>query len=112
MIQSLNWEDQARKDILRDIGTEELSHPEIVGTLARLHLKPMKKSREAADGDPHRAGHGTPGDPGNPSRGFARLKFTRRQTAPLQTVMLRVTSKSNLRPRPGHPDKTPPPDRE
>ena len=25
-----------------DIGTEELSHLEIVGSLARMHLKPMK----------------------------------------------------------------------
>ena len=25
-----------------DIGTEELSHLEIVGTLARMHLKPLK----------------------------------------------------------------------
>ena len=30
-----------------DIGTEELSHLEIVGTLARMHLKPMKSIREA-----------------------------------------------------------------
>ena len=35
-----------------DIGTEELSHLEIVGALARLHLKPMKKDREAAEADP------------------------------------------------------------
>ena len=28
-----------------DIGTEELSHLEVIGTLARMHLKPMKKSR-------------------------------------------------------------------
>ena len=35
-----------------DIGTEELSHLEIVGTLARLHLKPMKFDREAAEADP------------------------------------------------------------
>ena len=25
-----------------DIGTEEMSHLEVVGTLARLHLKPLK----------------------------------------------------------------------
>jgi Mn-containing catalase len=30
------------KDLLMDIGTEELSHLEVVGTLARMHLKPMK----------------------------------------------------------------------
>jgi Mn-containing catalase len=35
-----------------DIGTEELSHLEIIGTLARMHLKPMKKNRDAADADP------------------------------------------------------------
>src|ERR1700751_5639095 len=38
--------------MLMDIGTEELSHLEIVGTLARMHLKPMKKSRESAEVDP------------------------------------------------------------
>ena len=41
-VQGLNCEDPARKDLLMDIGTEELSHLEIVGALARLHLKPMK----------------------------------------------------------------------
>ena len=41
-IQGLNCDDPARKDLLMDIGTEELSHLEIVGTLARMHLKPMK----------------------------------------------------------------------
>ena len=35
-----------------DIGTEELSHLEIVGTLARMHLKPMKNEPEAAEADP------------------------------------------------------------
>jgi Mn-containing catalase len=35
-----------------DIGTEELSHLEIVGALARLHLKPMKFDREHAEADP------------------------------------------------------------
>jgi Mn-containing catalase len=35
-----------------DIGTEELSHLEIVGTLARMHLKPLKSVREAAEVDP------------------------------------------------------------
>src|SRR6476620_3877018 len=51
-IQGLNCEDPERKDLLMDIGTEELSHLEIVGALARLHLKPMKKDREAAEADP------------------------------------------------------------
>ncbi len=51
-IQGLNCEDPERKDLLMDIGTEELSHLEIVGTLARMHLKPMKKERNAAEADP------------------------------------------------------------
>src|SRR3954465_9027882 len=51
-IQGLNCTDPARKDLLMDIGTEELSHLEIVGTLARMHLKPMKQSRDAAEADP------------------------------------------------------------
>src|SRR6201982_1163053 len=51
-IQGLNCDDPDRKDMLMDIGTEELSHLEIVGTLARMHLKPMKKSRNAAEADP------------------------------------------------------------
>jgi len=51
-IQGLNCEDPERKDLLMDIGTEELSHLEIVGALARLHLKPMKFDREAAEADP------------------------------------------------------------
>jgi Mn-containing catalase len=51
-VQGLNCEDPARKDLLMDIGTEELSHLEVVGTLARLHLAPMKFKREAAEADP------------------------------------------------------------
>jgi Mn-containing catalase len=51
-IQGLNCDDPERKDMLMDIGTEELSHLEIVGTLARMHLKPMKSNREAAEIDP------------------------------------------------------------
>lgn len=51
-IQGLNCEDPGRKDLLMDIGTEELSHLEVVGTLARLHLKPLKSVREAAEADP------------------------------------------------------------
>lgn len=51
-VQGLNCDDPERKDMLMDIGTEELSHLEIVGTLARMHLKPMKKSRDAAEADP------------------------------------------------------------
>jgi Mn-containing catalase len=51
-IQGLNCEDPERKDLLMDIGTEELSHLEIVGALARLHLKPLKFDRDAAEADP------------------------------------------------------------
>jgi Mn-containing catalase len=51
-VQGLNCEDPERKDLLMDIGTEELSHLEIVGALARLHLKPLKFDREWAEADP------------------------------------------------------------
>jgi Mn-containing catalase len=51
-IQGLNCEDPDRKDLLMDIGTEELSHLEIVGSLARMHLKPTKFDREKAEADP------------------------------------------------------------
>ena len=51
-IQGMNCDDLERKDLLMDIGTEELSHLEIVGTLARLHLAPMKFKREDAEADP------------------------------------------------------------
>ena len=51
-IQGFNCEDAARKDLLMDIGTEELSHLEVVGALIRMHLKPMKSNREAAEADP------------------------------------------------------------
>ncbi len=51
-IQGLNCDDPERKDLLMDIGTEELSHLEVVGTLARMHLKPTKSDRNAALADP------------------------------------------------------------
>ena len=51
-VQGFNCEDPARKDLLMDIGTEELSHLEVVGALIRMHLKPMKSERESADADP------------------------------------------------------------
>lgn len=51
-IQGLNCDDPARKDLLMDIGTEELSHLEVIGTLARMHLKPSKSDRNAAEADP------------------------------------------------------------
>ena len=51
-VQGINCDDAARKDLLMDIGTEELSHLEIVGCLARMHLKPLKSVREEAEADP------------------------------------------------------------
>ncbi|HEX3942426.1 MAG TPA: manganese catalase family protein [Acidobacteriaceae bacterium] len=41
-VQGWACEDPQRKDLLMDIGTEEISHLEIVGALIRMHLKPMK----------------------------------------------------------------------
>ena len=51
-IQGSNCEDPDRKDLLMDIGTEELSHLEVVGCLARMQLKPSKFDRHAAEADP------------------------------------------------------------
>src|SRR3954447_13604450 len=51
-IQGLNCDDPGIKDVLMDIGTEELSHLEVVGTLARMHLKPMKMYQADAHVDP------------------------------------------------------------
>jgi len=45
-------DDIARRDLLLDIGTEELSHLEVVGALIRMHLKGLKTDREAAEADP------------------------------------------------------------
>ena len=59
-IQGLNCDDPERKDLLMDIGTEELSHLEVVGTLARMHLKPTKSNREAAEADRGGLGPGHP----------------------------------------------------
>ena len=51
-VQGINCTDPGCKDLLMDIGTEELSHLEVIGTLARMHLKPMKTSRSAGEADP------------------------------------------------------------
>jgi Mn-containing catalase len=52
-VQGWNCQDDlARRDLLLDIGTEELSHLEVVGALIRMHLKNMKTDREAAEADP------------------------------------------------------------
>ena len=45
-------DDLARRDLLMDIGTEELSHLEVVGALIRMHLAPLKTNREATEADP------------------------------------------------------------
>lgn len=45
-------DDLGRRDLLMDIGTEELSHLEVVGALIRMHLKHLKTNREAAEVDP------------------------------------------------------------
>lgn len=51
-VQGINCDDPERKDLLMDIGTEELSHLEVIGVLTRMHLKPMKSKRNAAEADP------------------------------------------------------------
>lgn len=51
-VQGYSCEDPERKDLLMDIGTEELSHLEIVGALIRMHLKPMKKALAQAEENP------------------------------------------------------------
>src|SRR3978361_710304 len=45
-------DDLGRRDLLLDIGTEELSHLEVVGALIRMHLKPLQNNREAAEAEP------------------------------------------------------------
>ena len=45
-------DDPERRDLLMDIGTEEISHLEVVGALIRMHLAPMKKKMEHAEEDP------------------------------------------------------------
>ena len=51
-VQGINCDDPERKDLLMDIGTEELSHLEVIGVLTRMHLKPMRSKRNAAEADP------------------------------------------------------------
>ena len=51
-IQGLNADDPERKDMLIDIGVEELSHLEVVGMLAKMHLKPMKNDFKESLADP------------------------------------------------------------
>lgn len=51
-VQGINCDDPERKDLLMDIGTEELSHLEVIGVLTRMHLRPSKTKRTAAEADP------------------------------------------------------------
>ena len=51
-VQGLNADDPGRKDMLMDIGVEELSHLEVIGTLAKMHLKPLKDDFKLAQADP------------------------------------------------------------
>jgi Mn-containing catalase len=51
-IQGWSCDDPERKDLLMDIGTEEISHLEIVGALIKMHLTPMKEELADAEEDP------------------------------------------------------------
>lgn len=51
-VQGWSCEDPERKDLLMDIGTEEISHLEVVGALIRMHLKPQKAALAGAEEDP------------------------------------------------------------
>jgi Mn-containing catalase len=51
-VQGINCDDPGLKDLLMDIGTEEISHLEVIGTLARMHLKPIKTDRDGALAEP------------------------------------------------------------
>lgn len=51
-LQGWSCDDTERRDLLLDIGTEEISHLEVVGALIRMHLQPMKKALEDAEQDP------------------------------------------------------------
>src|SRR3984957_523339 len=51
-IQGWSCDDPERRDLLLDIGTEEISHLEVVGALIRMHLKPMKRALQDAEEDP------------------------------------------------------------
>src|SRR5579863_5152471 len=51
-VQVWSCDDPERKDLLMDIGTEEISHLEVVGALIRMHLTPIKEALEGAEQDP------------------------------------------------------------
>jgi manganese catalase len=48
-VQGWSSDDPQRRDLLMDIGTEEISHLEVVGALIRMHLKPMKASKRVEE---------------------------------------------------------------
>src|SRR5690242_6257331 len=50
-IQGLNCDVLERKEMVVDIGSEELSNLGVVGTLASMHLKPLRHNRAAAKVD-------------------------------------------------------------
>jgi len=45
-VQGINTDDPGLKDLFMDIGTEEISHLEVIGNLARMHLKPLKEGKD------------------------------------------------------------------
>ena len=45
-VQGINCDEPGLKDLLMDIGTEEISHLEVIGNLARMHLKPLKEGKD------------------------------------------------------------------
>jgi Mn-containing catalase len=47
-VQGINAEDTGHKDLLLDIATEEFSHLEVIGNLAKFHLKKAMSDREEA----------------------------------------------------------------
>ncbi len=51
-VQGWNCDQPEYEDLLMDIGTEEISHLEVVGALIRMHLRPMKKALLDAEEDP------------------------------------------------------------
>lgn len=51
-IQGWSCDDPERRDLLMDIGTEEISHLEVVGALIRMHFVRMKKELQGAEQDP------------------------------------------------------------
>lgn len=50
--QGWSCDDPERKDLLLDIGTEEISHLEVIGALVRMHMKPLKDALEKAEVNP------------------------------------------------------------